>query len=1211
MPRVATCFRPVLGLLTLLLLVAPTEASDVTFFSERTRVPAGTTSTLPFQVTASADEDRSFEVSVEPSGRLEIVREAQVLRGERVGYLRVRGITPGRVDLHIGGRALQVDVVPPRNEEPRKPAFVTPAPDAMVWGPFSVGALVDSEATDVALLLPDGSSLEPEGAGTRERGPLAHLHFIVPEDRLPRGPVELRVRCRLGDRVLESEPRRILKITVAGTTAAETTASETTQGQLLKGECEEARHERPYPDRYGENAPLVVRDGAGAIAVANYSAFPAVSLPVEVAEPGLYQLMMRVRGDFAGGAFPSIALFVNNEEESRTGAQLVTSGWQRIPVGRPVRLEAGTQHLTPYFSNDFFAPQLCDRNLFLDRYELARVPSVAATSGDTATSRPASRPRAPGRIENAIAHVASEYWHDPASFTIAFTRPFDGETLPGRVVVKGIARWDGKSGTVAPHVTLLVNDQPIAEQTAPDPVFWVDASNFTAGTNTLQLVARLDSGETTKSRVHTAQFAADVSSPEPRPHVDRYHVLHSRWKHDADRLRGSGPEGHRVAGYYAASSSVLELPKELTGEFEIHLEGRGDNFQGPPIAAVEHVVGDTRTPVGEIRFWGWDTRGVGRVRLDPGPKALEVRFTNDHFEANVGDRNLFIRALILAEVDERRDDLPPHVIAEYPEDGHEVVGVDAVVVTASDNREVRSVSLFVDGEEVGVRTGRLDREGRVLLPLLTRGLAPGTHEWVVRATDAAGHVSESVRRRFIIREKVVEGDMRETPYGRAVRLANRLGYGPDPHTLAAILAEGEQRWLDRVLSASAEENEARHTELAHIAETLLPNVQSTGHIMQRALFELLATREPVNARFVQWTQNHFSTWINKTQPGPKWGEHRAFSRQGIAPFRDLLHTSAESPAMMHYLDQVASFSNRLNENYAREILELHTVGVDGGYDQTDVTELAHLLTGCTAADEAPPTGVGRFQMRRYRFDSRLSDRDDRTVLGYRFVSVSTAERHDRVDNLRELLVAHPSTARFVATKLASHYVSTPPPAELIDDLATVYLETGGDSAELLRTIATHPEFFAAPDRLATPIDFALRVARAVESHRYGTIIGFLNRSGMPLFGRATPDGYPDDGESYADSNAMLQRWQLGRQSQWALWGALPDPLRRPPRGEAAVAEWRERVIDWGAVRLTGYPLSKTSHEAALSVFEAAEGAPRTQVLNVLAFLVQLPEVNLR
>jgi uncharacterized protein (DUF1800 family) len=361
-------------------------------------------------------------------------------------------------------------------------------------------------------------------------------------------------------------------------------------------------------------------------------------------------------------------------------------------------------------------------------------------------------------------------------------------------------------------------------------------------------------------------------------------------------------------------------------------------------------------------------------------------------------------------------------------------------------------------------------------------------------------------------------------------------------------------------------------------------------------------------------ENHFSTWMQKASAGPEWREHLEFMRLGPAPFSELLFASATSPAMLYYLDQGRSWAGSINENYAREVMELHTVGVGGGYDQEEVTSLARLLCGLTFSDEALLSGMGPFLMRQFQFAPDLGSGSEERVLGLRFESCpgeSAGERFDRVRLALEHLAAHPATARFLATKLAEHYVSVPAPEALIDSLALEYHESGGDLGQLVALIAGHPAFWEAMEtpRITSPSDFALRIARASGSPQIaGAVNNYLGRSGMGVFDRSTPDGYPEEDEAWADTNGMLQRWNLGREIPWAFQKLVPQQLNNQPAGNPE--RWCQRVVDTAAVRLTGRTLDDASNEAAIGFLREAQGNSWERVRDTVVLIAGLPEASL-
>jgi uncharacterized protein (DUF1800 family) len=211
--------------------------------------------------------------------------------------------------------------------------------------------------------------------------------------------------------------------------------------------------------------------------------------------------------------------------------------------------------------------------------------------------------------------------------------------------------------------------------------------------------------------------------------------------------------------------------------------------------------------------------------------------------------------------------------------------------------------------------------------------------------------------------------------------------------------------------------------------------------------------------------------------------------------------------------------NGLNENYGRELMELHTLGVDGGYTQNDVIEVARAFTGWTFD---PRDGS-------FVFRPQIHDAGAKVVLGHRLPAGRGIEDGEEV---LDILASSPATARFIARKLVVHFVSDSPPPALVERVAQSYMRTDGDIREMVRTIATSPEFYsraAYRAKVKTPFELVASALRAMgaapdTTHRTAAIVG---RLGQPIFGRQTPDGWPDHGDAWMNTGAILNRINFG------------------------------------------------------------------------------------
>ena len=290
---------------------------------------------------------------------------------------------------------------------------------------------------------------------------------------------------------------------------------------------------------------------------------------------------------------------------------------------------------------------------------------------------------------------------------------------------------------------------------------------------------------------------------------------------------------------------------------------------------------------------------------------------------------------------------------------------------------------------------------------------------------------------------------------------------------------------------------------------------------------------PLLARMSEFWFNHLNVSAGKGPVRPFAGHYlvHAIRPHALGRFDQLLLASAQHPAMLFYLDQVQSVAEGtmqgtrrrgLNENYAREVMELHTLGVGSGYTQADVHELARVLTGWTVA---PRAASG------FRFAPRGHDTGAKTVLGHRFgAGGATDPRGGEAEGQAALrmLAAHPATARRVALRLAQWFVADAPPAPLVDALARRFQDSGGDTLELLRTLVQHEAFWDPAHTLfKTPFDYAASALAASDGpqdeREVNQTLNLLAGAGQPLLRWPTPDGYKTDRATWLAPEALTRR----------------------------------------------------------------------------------------
>jgi uncharacterized protein (DUF1800 family) len=239
--------------------------------------------------------------------------------------------------------------------------------------------------------------------------------------------------------------------------------------------------------------------------------------------------------------------------------------------------------------------------------------------------------------------------------------------------------------------------------------------------------------------------------------------------------------------------------------------------------------------------------------------------------------------------------------------------------------------------------------------------------------------------------------------------------------------------------------------------------------------------------------------------------------------------------MLRYLDNEQNAVNHINENYARELMELHTLGVNGGYGQRDVQELARILTGVGVNVGSTAPNVRRVLQSQYvrqglfEFNPNRHDYGDKEFLGNTVRGRGLAELDEAIDRLSR----HPSTARFISRKLAVFLVSDEPPAALVERMSQTFLQTDGDIAATLRTLFNSPEFAQSlGHKFKDPIHYVVSAVRLAYDDKpilnAGPMLNWLNRMGEPLYGRQTPDGYPMTETAWASPGQMTTRFEIAK-----------------------------------------------------------------------------------
>lgn len=399
----------------------------------------------------------------------------------------------------------------------------------------------------------------------------------------------------------------------------------------------------------------------------------------------------------------------------------------------------------------------------------------------------------------------------------------------------------------------------------------------------------------------------------------------------------------------------------------------------------------------------------------------------------------------------------------------------------------------------------------------------------------------------------------------------RVTFGSDAQSVAELHLLGRERYLDRQLrgpesqlpapvgaelsTLTAARPDPEHALAELSADYKRINAMADGADKEQARKELnergnrsayLAIREELlravyspsqlDEQLVWFWLNHFS--VHEYKANLRWlvGDYadRAIRPQVLGHFKDLVLATLEHPAMLQYLDNDRNAVGHINENYARELMELHTLGVNGGYTQQDVQQLARVLTGVGINPGDPPKLKREWQSlyRRegaFEFNPARHDFGDKVLLGHVIKGRGFAE----VDEAVTLIVRQPACARFISRELATYFVADDPPARLVDRMAQTFMRTDGDIAEVLRAMFLAPELDSAlGGKFKDPMRFVISSVRFAYDGRIISstrpMLNWLNGLGEAPFGRATPDGYPLTELAWASSGQMSRRFEIAR-----------------------------------------------------------------------------------
>ena len=460
--------------------------------------------------------------------------------------------------------------------------------------------------------------------------------------------------------------------------------------------------------------------------------------------------------------------------------------------------------------------------------------------------------------------------------------------------------------------------------------------------------------------------------------------------------------------------------------------------------------------------------------------------------------------------------------------------------------------------------------------------------------------------------------------------ARRLSYGPTPELLTQIRAIGVTAWIDQQLAWESIDDSAVEAMLASYPRSLMTAAEITalgstsrtrGEMAAATITRAVWSRRQLHELLVDFWSNHLNIDLNhdpSTRHKPT-DDRDVIRRYSTGRFADMLVASAKSPAMLLYLDQALSRAdgNRLPiENYAREMLELHTVGVDGGYDETDVKEVAYLLSGWTVTSRNE--GGFTFRSAWHKMGPLATGGD---VLGWKpngLTGVAAGE------SLLVYLARHEKTANRLAHKLAVRFIGEhiKPTDAVVVAAAQAYQSNDTAIAPMVRSLLLSSEFRSSAGRkMRRPIEYFAGLLRAVQlqwdparsTNLMSSVTSQLGLLGQIPLSWETPDGYPDSDARWTTAGAMVARWNLATSSSNGFGAPAPQFDASRILGTPAPTTVGE-ALDRAALALLGEPLEASARTAILSASgqtNTTAWKPTSNARALFAYVLQTPQNQLR
>ncbi|MEW6991144.1 DUF1800 family protein [Colwelliaceae bacterium 6441] len=427
--------------------------------------------------------------------------------------------------------------------------------------------------------------------------------------------------------------------------------------------------------------------------------------------------------------------------------------------------------------------------------------------------------------------------------------------------------------------------------------------------------------------------------------------------------------------------------------------------------------------------------------------------------------------------------------------------------TVIDDGEVGSITISLSdallGQTVNQQSVSIATDGSWSLPITTNQVSSDQQVSItIEATDLYENVSSKV----LLLNTV---EVTDNP----IQMANRISFGITPLMLAQINA-GTDLLNQQIFDQNIDDSELESTFVDFTP-------QNISELQQYVMYRMIKSKKQLREMMTWFWENHFNTNYNSHRNlAYEFNENNRFRSLALGRFEDLLLASAKSPAMIYYLNNADNVVGAANENYAREVMELHSLGVNGGYNDEDVAELSKIFTGWHEQGDE------------FYFDESAHDYTDKTFIGQQILGSGVSEGEQAIS----ILASHPSTANYICSKLIVFFVSEQGDSNLQNQCADSFLNSQGNIPTVLQTIF-QSESFALEQvirrKVKTPLELVVSTART-----FGTDINIdgiddsMPRLGMRLFVYPVPTGYSEEGADWLNTNALLQRVQFVNRVVW-------------------------------------------------------------------------------